>query len=335
MTEPFTGPLFIVGMPRSGTKLLRDLLNQHPRISIPDVESHFLPGMMLKFGEQLSIKTREDKLRFFDEFKTTAFYFNNVNKGRPFSRDEFISQCDFTDWNTVFRFIAIHYSKNNFSPDVIWGDKTPRYLKSVPLLKRVFPAARFIHIIRDPRDYCLSQRKIWNKNIFRAADNWNTVMSKAMGYGSFLGKDYHEVYYEELTTNPRKVLTGICDYLGIRFVEDMLTIKKSHEFHGDARGSTEILVNSKKYLTELSDAEVSRIESLTLPAITHFGYELLHQVKPSRLSKGEEVMYRVSDLWKTYRFYVRDYGLLKAGSYVYKLVKNNIRPSEKTTSQSS
>ena len=40
------GPLFIVGMPRSGTKLLRGLLNQHPRIRIPDFETEFAPFLV-------------------------------------------------------------------------------------------------------------------------------------------------------------------------------------------------------------------------------------------------------------------------------------------------
>lgn len=322
----FTGPLFIVGMPRSGTKLLRDLLNQHPDISIPDVESHFITGMVKNFGEQLNLKTKEEKGRFFDEFKASAFYFNNVNKGRQLSKEDFIAHCDFTDWDSVFRFIVIHFSKKENRHEIIWGDKTPRYLKSLVLIKRVFPKARFIHIIRDPRDYSLSQRKIWNKNIFRAADNWNSVMSSAMAYKDLFGDAYTEVHYEDLTQNPEKVLTGICNFLGITFTPDMLTVKKSHEFHGDAKGSKQIMLNSKKYLNELTEQEVKRIESLTHPTLLHFGYELVHDVKPSQLPKSEAIYYRITDLWNTYRFYIRDYGIVKASSYLVKLIKNNITP---------
>ena len=63
------------------------------------------------------------------------------------------------------------YAENKHAQ--IWGDKTPGYLSHIPLLKRLYPQAKFIHIIRDVRDYCLSIHKAWNKNILRAAQRWS------------------------------------------------------------------------------------------------------------------------------------------------------------------
>lgn len=122
MTEVI-GPVFIVGMPRSGTKLLRDLLNQHPMISIPDVESHFIPSLVKIFGEKPEITTTKQKENFYREFSATSFFYNNLRKNRPLEKDQFIAACDFTDWKTIFRFIAIYYSKGNFSNEIIWGIK--------------------------------------------------------------------------------------------------------------------------------------------------------------------------------------------------------------------
>jgi hypothetical protein len=293
----FRGPVFIAGMPRSGTKLLRDLLNQHPLISIPDVESHFVPGFVERFGKELHITSEKDKVHFYNAFAQTAFFFNNVKKGRPVIQAEFINACDFTSWSTLFRYIAIRYGKNEDREEIIWGDKTPRYLKSLKLLKNVFPESRFIHIIRDPRDYCLSARKIWNKNIYRAAAAWNKGMSQAMEYPAVFGKDYLEVHYEALTTQPEQTLKKICSFLEIDFMNEMLVMKKSHEFYGDAKGSTAIISNSQKYLSELKDEEVRRLESLASPAITHFGYKTLHEVTPSKLSATTEFYYKILDIW--------------------------------------
>ena len=47
----FLGPVFIVGMPRSGTTLMRALLNQHPRVSLALTESHFIPYFIKSFGD--------------------------------------------------------------------------------------------------------------------------------------------------------------------------------------------------------------------------------------------------------------------------------------------
>jgi len=322
----FTGPLFIVGMPRSGTKLLRDLMNRHPLISIPDVESHFIPYLVSMFGETLSITTRQQQEDFFRAFSSTTFYFNNIKKGRMLTMDEFIAQCDFTDWNSVFRFIALYFSKKNYDSPVIWGDKTPGYLAHSPMLKKIFPAARFVHIIRDPRDYCLSERSIWNKNIYRSAIKWKKIMGQARKFPALFGNDYLEVHYESLTENPEQTLSVICRFLGIDFVPEMLTISQSTEFYGKGRGSKEVIKNSKKYLGELTDREVSKVESLIHPVMGYFGYELLHAVNPRELSRPEALFYRLSDAWNMYRFHVREKGLIKGTSYTFKLRNNNIEP---------
>src|SRR5690606_34430729 len=54
----------------------------------------------------------------------------------------------------------------------IVGDKTPEYITRVPLLAQLFPRAKFVHIMRDPRDYVVSIRKAWGKSLPRAAQRW-------------------------------------------------------------------------------------------------------------------------------------------------------------------
>ena len=80
------GPLFIAGMPRSGTKLLRDLLNQHSEISIPEVETHFIPLFIKKFSKQL-IFNEENKKQLVDDLLNTSFYWNMKNKGYSISEE--------------------------------------------------------------------------------------------------------------------------------------------------------------------------------------------------------------------------------------------------------
>lgn len=152
-------------------------------------------------------------------------------------------------------------------------------------------------------------------------------MRQAMKYKAELGTSYKEIYYEELTSEPQKVLTGLCDFLNISFIPEMLKIKKSNEFHGDAKGSNEIMINSQKYLSELTDRQIERIECLAMEPMIHFGYELMHKVKPEKLSKREEALYRASDIWNMYLFYVKEQGLVKATSYFFKLKKNDVSVS--------
>ncbi len=55
-SQNVSGPLFIIGRPRSGTKLLRTLLNGHPKIAIPISETNFFPNMMEAFGNKMSCR---------------------------------------------------------------------------------------------------------------------------------------------------------------------------------------------------------------------------------------------------------------------------------------
>mgnify|MGYP000529984615 CR=1 FL=1 len=70
----FKGPLFIVGMPRSGTKLLRDLLNQHPKIHIAEIETHFLPFWFSQWKEFGDLSEKEN---FYSLRKWKKFFMVN------------------------------------------------------------------------------------------------------------------------------------------------------------------------------------------------------------------------------------------------------------------
>jgi hypothetical protein len=58
----WTGPLFIIGMPRSGTKLLRGLLEQHPRVRVPTIETEFFP-FLVRWARLISSGARRRRSR--------------------------------------------------------------------------------------------------------------------------------------------------------------------------------------------------------------------------------------------------------------------------------
>ncbi len=327
--EEFSGPLFIVGMPRSGTKLLRDLMNRHPLISIPDVESHFIPHMVKIFGTELSLKNETSKLKFINTFRQSTFYVNNVKKGRTISDEYFLRHGDFSSWNSIFRFISVYFSKKIQSHELIWGDKTPGYLKHVPLLKTIFPDARFIHIIRDPRDYCVSMRNIWNKNIFRAAARWTHSINKSSKYAPALGQDYMEMHYEHLISNTEQTMKRISGFCEIDFTVEMISPGKASENYGDAKGMTEILMdNSNKFLSSLSSNELCRIESICCKTMIQKGYECVNKVDQIQLSGLENAWFKIQDMINILRFHIREKGLFKGVSYFIKLQNNNLKAIE-------
>ena len=81
------GPLFIVGLPRSGTKLIRDLLNRSPEIGIPVEESHFIPYFIAKFGAVPEPGNQMWRERFMRDLRRTPFFQNYARAGRSVPDD--------------------------------------------------------------------------------------------------------------------------------------------------------------------------------------------------------------------------------------------------------
>jgi hypothetical protein len=107
---------------------------------------------------------------------------------------------------------------------VRWGDKSD-YLDRLYLIHRVFPNAKFIHIIRDGRDVAQSVLKLkWGPDdVIRAAEWWNNHVWVGRRMGAILGPEqYLEVRYERLVTNPEEQLRRCCEFLHEEYSPQML-----------------------------------------------------------------------------------------------------------------
>ena len=279
MSKSFCGPLFIVGMPRSGTKLMRALLNQHPQINLTLAESHFIPYFVQKFGNPPLFRVREDLNPFVHELQQTAFFSTMSKAGYTLDQSTFLQNVDYTTWSAIFEHVFRHFGSKRATIDTIWGDKTPGYINHMPLLKAVFPNAKFLHIIRDPRDYCLSVRKSFAKSVYRAAVRWRQGVQNAHGYGARLRQDYKEVRYELLLEQPVSTMREVSSFLGVSYDDRMVNLASAPEDLGDAKGHSTILTNNKnKYLTQLSSQEIKRIEEIICDVAQSVGYRLGNDV---------------------------------------------------------
>jgi hypothetical protein len=317
----FSGPLFIVGLPRSGTKLLRDLLNQHPRIGITTVESHFLPFMMARFGESPNFENEQEFSRFFSEFTRTPFYWNMCRQGRRLDDKTLTTTADLMSWSSIFEAILKFYAPSGKRmAGFIWGDKTPGYVNHMPLLKDLFPRAKFLHIIRDPRDYCLSVQKTWGKHMYRAADTWRRTLEKRRPEGQRLGHSYKEVHYEALLSDPLGVLSEVCLFLGCEFTPTMTSLDEPAENLGDARGSKVIVRdNTKKYRTQLSLNQIQRIEEIVYPVAVDLDYDLEYATSFNPVDQLMLKVFKLYDGWASMMFHIREKGLCQGFSYFYRL----------------
>ncbi|MBN1953999.1 MAG: sulfotransferase [Anaerolineae bacterium] len=216
-------PIFIVGVHRSGTTLLRYMLNSHSRIYIPP-ESDFIANFFLR---RPSGELSERRIAQLLDTVFTRYRFVGEWQGDPPTAAAFIAAMP---ERTPAAFLDTLYGTYARQNDAVrWGDKTPIYASYVDLIHRILPQAQFIHIIRDARDAALSmldkyEKEEFHVDVFFAARNWVRRIRKAQRDGARLPAHlYHEVRYEDLVQNPQHQLEVICDFLGERFEPAMLT----------------------------------------------------------------------------------------------------------------
>jgi len=309
----FSGPVFIFGMPRSGTKLLRDLLNRNEKISIPVAESHFIPYFVNKYGFDFDLSLEENRKRIYKEFINTSYCFFLKQLPIEFEKREFLCSGKISNWADLFEYWLRKGGQCLNKKEVIFGDKTPGYIRHMSLLKKVFPQCKFIHIIRDPRDYALSSRKAWKKNIYRAAERWRETLERFDEDSQNMSKDdISVVYYEEMLEHPEEVIRNLCFFLGVEYTPDMLRLGRSWEFYGDARSKTEIMRNNReKYMKEFKEKEIKRIEEIVYSAALKHSYTMHFAVRPVPLRRPEMMAYKFFDFVSIIRHNVTKFGLFK------------------------
>ncbi len=230
--EPLVPSPFIVGMPRSGTTLLRLMLDAHPELAIP-LETHFLRAVVkLSPGEAAS---REAFLRLITEFHTWPDFHLSVEEFSE-SLDDVIPFTPTAGLRCFYRLYAAKFGKQR------WGDKSPPYGFHMADIHRLLPEAHFIHVIRDGRDAALSHRKtyFWRDLTIRGhAAEWRTRIFRFRSQAA--GVPYIELRYEDLVAHTTAVLQEICEFLQLPDAPEM------EQYHLTAPARMDELADLPKY----------------------------------------------------------------------------------------
>jgi len=210
---------FIGGCDRSGTTLLGDLLGSS-RWAITAPESQFMHELLihLKLG---SFKTSQDAAHWLqDNFRFAAW-------GLELATDELEQLLTLAHPRRALEAIVERYAKQyhpHKSNADMWVDHTPDNFNYQPMLKTLFPEARFIHIVRDGRAICASIKDLdWGpNNAYTASRHWANRLQQALTIESAEGDNCYRVHYEDLVTNPRAVMIELCNFIDIPFDESIL-----------------------------------------------------------------------------------------------------------------
>lgn len=216
-------PIFVVGAPRSGTTMLRLMLNAHPRIAVP-FESDFIPKFYRRLDEYGDLTEPGNIRRLLDDIAAQAF----VERGGLVRDKEGVLARNPQNYSDLISAIYETYAAANGK--CRWGDKDPDNVVEIDVLWKLFPGCQIVHIVRDGRGVTNSLRKLeWgSRNLLKLARDWSWRVVLAHKMGMMLGPaNYLEVRYEDLVRSPEPSLRSICEFLGESFDHDMLAYDKN------------------------------------------------------------------------------------------------------------
>ncbi len=211
-------PIFLVGAPRSGTTMLRLMLNSHPRIAIP-FESDFIPKFYRRLAEYGDLGEHENVKRLLDDIAAQTF----VKRGKLIDDKSFILSSNPRSYSQLISAIYATYARSQGK--CRWGDKDPDNAVELDVLWNLFPSCQIVHIVRDGRGASNSLRKMeWgSRNILKLARDWSWQVTLAHKMGMILGPKYYlEIRYENLVRSPEATLRSICEFVGEPFCTEML-----------------------------------------------------------------------------------------------------------------
>jgi hypothetical protein len=285
-------PVFIIGTERSGSNLLRLLLNAHPRIAIPH-PPHVMRDMAgsAKYYGDLSIPKNMERLA-----GDMACLVNNHFAPWPFPIEGSELARRATLPTLYGAYVALYELFMRQEGKERWGCKSTFMYKHIEEARSAHGKARFIHLVRDPRDVAVSAgQSIFSRfHPFTQAQLWTeqqTIIEQSAG------PDLFRVRYEDLVRDPEVQLKKIMIFLEEDYFSSQLQF-----FRGKAAGELSALSESWKncaipvsagsvgrYQSCLSVEEIGWIESEAKELMLNYGYSISPSggVSPSRMQRAQ------------------------------------------------
>lgn len=202
-------PVFLIGAERSGTTLLRLMLDHHPEIAF-NLESEYLVSQIAEDGVFPDIGHYADWLRCNRVFRHSRF---DIDERLDYAGlvNDFLRQKLERDGKKYVG-ATVHYQ-----------------FGKLPL---IWPDAKYIYLYRDGRDVANSVVQMgWAGNVFVAADWWLEAEKEWESLRAGLARDHWtEVRYEDLVANPRGELENLCGFFGTGFSERMFDYTKNGSY---------------------------------------------------------------------------------------------------------
>lgn len=279
-------PVFILGSGRSGTTVTASLLNRLPGVHIAK-ETGFIGQSVELLRDVSSLKSRQQLIKVVNSWLVAEKW-----SGRA-SEAEFTDFCQKHQLSGPTAFIHYIWQIDSTVP---WeklsfiGDNTPLYVLSIPWLLELFPNARFVHLVRDPRDVVcsvLSMRFGADDPVVAAMEWQHALGCWLMGERQIPPENRIEIRYEDLCLSAETTLRKLMTWLGGDATTANVAELVSHDkdaadtsFQAVAelphhRQLQQPLNTGRigRYRSELSRVDIARIEAVVQNGMLACGYQ--------------------------------------------------------------
>ncbi len=272
-------PLFLVGAERSGTTLLRLMLDSHPQIAWCQ-EFEYAVDLVSDEGWP-AVDTYADWLQTHRVFRSMAF---DIDRSLTYPQlvNSFLIQKQTRDGKHIV------------------GATVHRHFDR---LLTIWPTAKFIHLVRDGRDVARSCIVMgWAGNVWTGVESWITAERLCEQFRQQLAADrWIDLVYEQLICEPETCLERVCRFMGTKYDPQMLEYHRTTTYD---RPDPKLIHQWKRKLTP---RQVGLVESRIGDMLIERGYELSGR-PPAQVSLLRTLMLRIQSRWGVTRFRINRYG---------------------------
>lgn len=302
---------FIVGCARSGTTLLHRIVDAHPLVAVTP-EMHWVSNYLETDGIGEPIVTTRTVSDLAEHRRFSHFELDRADF------EALVGGYDSLPYREFLRRLYGLYGSARGKPVV--SNKTPAYVRHIPELHDLWPRAKFVHIIRDGRDVCLSvinwkkaartagRYATWEEDpVTTTALWWERKVRSGHEAGLALGPGlYHEMLYEDLISSPEAQCRALCDFLGLPYDPAMVRFSegKTRTDLPDARRTPKkawlpVTSGLRDWRTQMEADDVERFEAAVGDLIEDLGFERAFP------EPGEEVLVHASRIREAFERDVR------------------------------
>lgn len=289
-------PILMIGIQRSGSNLLRLMLNELPEIAAPH-PPHILQRMTPLMPHYGDLKKNKTFSLLVDDVCRLVELNPVPWEGVVLKRDDVAARCRKRSLVAVFG--AVYDVMAEAWRAKTWCCKSLANIYYLPEIEDYFPEAKYIYLYRDGRDVAVSFSKavVGEKHFYHIAKEWNEAQQLALDFRTKIpASRFFNLSYEELTAETEKTVRALCRFLGVGYKPSMLEFYKSGEARRAASASNlwenvanpVMKNNSRKFLKEARESDIQIFESVAGDSMDSLGYERLFAKNGRELKFGPE-----------------------------------------------